>query len=393
MSSPSLRNPRMSPRLKMDVMGRIVLGLLCAGVACAQSILDPARIPDSFKRFAVAPDSTPLRCNASYIHPVLNFSFRFQAGYTVRVPMDQYLGPGHTWVVFERITPEGEPDKAVYVGDKFLLPDVPKTRVELRVVGGYLLGEGRYQVEWMMLDDLGRVALKHWTLVAARTYANRNVKIAMAPGTVAEFSLRGAGGPRAADGAAAIRLTVLLEAAPMAWRRFRLRASDQIMLLGGLSSLLERVPTKSVRLVVFNLDQQKELYRNTSFSLNNLDQVGQVLNQTELNRVDYHILQRPLGHLDFLADLMNREVREPEPSDVVLVLGPRSRYTDKIPSRALEKAEGPPRFLYLQYQPFLRAQAESPDTIWLAVKTMRGKTLVIRTPSDFAKGIEQVERK
>jgi len=374
-------------------MGRVLLALLCAGGAWAQTIIDPAKIPDILKRFTIPAGSTPLRCDASYIRPVLNFSFRFQAGYVVRVPMDQYLGPGHTWVVWERITPDGDPDRAVYLGDKFMLPDVPKTNIELPVVGGYLLGEGRYHVDWMMWDDQGRVALKHWTLEAERTYANRNVKIAMAPGTVAQFSLRGAGAVRPADDAAAIRLTVLLDAAPMSWRRMRLRAADQIMLLGGLSALLERVPAKSVRLVVFNLDQQKELYRNAKFSLDDLDQVGQVMNQTELGRVDYHILQRPRGHLDFLAGLMNREVRETEPSDVVLVLGPRSRFTDKIPSQDLQKSGGPPRFLYLQYQPFLRARADVPDTIRLAVKTLRGKTLIIRTPADFARGIEQVERK
>jgi hypothetical protein len=374
-------------------MGRVVLALLCAGGAWAQTILDPAKIPESFKRFTVPAGTKPLRCDPSYIRPVLNFSFRFQAGYMVRVPMDQYQGPGHTWVIMERITPEGYPAKAVYLGDRFMLPEVPKTAIELPVVGGYLLGEGRYRVEWMMLDDLGRVALKQWTLEAERSYANRGVKIAMPPGTVAEFSLRGSGATHAADDAAAIRLTVLLDAAPMQARRMRLRANDQIMLLGGLSALLERVPTKSVRLVVFNLDQQQELYRNADFTLNDLDRVGQTINQTELGRVDYHVLQRPKGHLDFLAGLMNREVRESVPSDVVLVLGPRPRYTDKIPSQALEKAEGSPRFLYLQYQPFMRAQSELPDTIRLAVKTLRGKTLIIRTPADFAKGIEQLERK
>jgi hypothetical protein len=374
-------------------MGRVVIALLCAGVACAQVILDPATIPASMKRFTAPPGSQTLRCDPSYMRPVLNFSFRFQAGYVVRVPMDQYQGPGHTWVVMQRITPEADPARVVYMADKFLLPDIPKTTMELPVVGGYLLGEGRYHVQWMMFDDVGRVAVKEWTLEAGRSYADRNVKIAMPPGTVAETSLRGAAATHPSDDAAAIRLTVLLDAAPMSSRRMRLRANDRIMLLGGLSALLERVPTRSVRLVVFNLDQQKELYRSADFTLKDLDSVGQVINQTELGLVDYHILQHPKGHLDFLAGLMNREVRESEPSDVVLVLGPKPHFTDKIPSEALEKIGGSPRFLYLQYQPFLQTRSELPDTIRQAVKTMRGKTLIVHTPADFAKGIDLVERK
>ena len=374
-------------------MGRLALALVCGGLACAQSIMDPARIPSSFKSFEIPADAKPLRCDPSYIRPVLNFSLRFQAGYVVRVPMDQYFGPGHVWVIMERITPESDPSRSVYLGDKLLLPDVPKTNIELPVTGGFLLGEGRYSVDWMMMDDMGRMTVKHWTLEAERGFANRNVKVAMPPGTVAELSLRGAGAVEPRDDAAPIRLTVLMNAAPMSLRRTRMRASDQIMLLSGLSALLERVPTRSVRLVVFNLDQQTELYRNENFSLNDLGQVGQVLNQTELARVDYHVLQRPKGHLDLLAGLLNREVHESEPADVVLLLGPRPRFTDKIPAGALAKAEGRPSFLYLQYQPFLLARAEPPDTIRLAVKALRGKTLVIRTPADFAKGIEQVERK
>jgi hypothetical protein len=374
-------------------MVRGAIALLCAGVACAQTILDPAKLPDRLKHFTMPPGANPLRCAPSYIRPVLNFSFRFQAGYVVRVPMDQYEGKGHSWIVIQRITPEGDPARAVYLGDRFALPEVPKTSVELPVVGGFLLGEGRYHVDWMILDDQGRMAVKEWTLEAQRTHATRNVRIAMPPGAVGEFSLRGASATHSTDDATAIRLTVLLDAAPMSSRRIRLRANDRIMLLGGLSALLERVPTKSVRLVVFNLDQQKEMYRSANFTLNDLDRVGQVINQTELGLVDYHILQRPTGHLDFLAGLMNREMREADPSDVVLVLGPRPHFTDKIPSEALERISGQPRFLYLQYQPFLRATSELPDTIRLAVKTLRGKTLIIRTPADFAKGIEQVERK
>src|SRR5579863_6791971 len=106
-------------------MVRGAIALLCAGVACAQTILDPAKLPDRLKHFTMPPGANPLRCAPSYIRPVLNFSFRFQAGYVVRVPMDQYEGKGHSWIVIQRITPEGDPARAVYLGDRFALPEVP----------------------------------------------------------------------------------------------------------------------------------------------------------------------------------------------------------------------------------------------------------------------------
>ena len=377
----------------MGRAGIAVSAMLCAA-AYGQTILDSSKIPEAFKRFAQPAEGRVLRCDPSPVRPVLNFGFRFQAGYLVRVPMDQYQGKGHTWVILQRVTPEGDPSHPVYLGDKFVLPEVPKTTMSLPVVGGFLLGEGRYHVDWLMADETGRSAVRQWTLEAQRSHADRNVQLAQPPGAVAEFSLRGSPKSRSADDAAPLRLTVLLDAAPMSPRRFhaRLRPSDQIMLLGGLSSLLERVPTRSVRLVVFNLDQQRELYRKDAFRPEDLDSVGQVLNQTELGLVDYHVLQRPLGHLDFLAGVVNREVHEAETADVVLVMGPRPHFTDRIPPADLESS-GAPRFLYLQYQPFLHATSQLPDTIRLAVKTMHGKTLVIRTPADFAKALAALEHK
>jgi len=375
-------------------MRRAGITLLFVGAACAQTILNPARLPASFKSFEIPAGAQPLRCEPFPIKPSLNYGFRFQAGYLVRVKMDQYVGPHHTWLILERVTPEGDPSKAVYFGDRFRLPDVPKTTIELTVGGGYLLGEGRYRVEWKMVDEQGRICVREWTLDARRSHAERNLRIAMPAGSIADFSLRGVPATHITDDAAPIRLTVLLDAAPTSPRRIRLRGNDRVMLLGTLSSLLERVPTKSVRLIVFNLDQQKELFRSENFTLSDLEHIGRVINQTELGLVDYHVLQNPQGHVAFLAGLMNQEARAAEPSDVVLILGPPPRFTDKIPAQTLERTTGPsPRFLYLQYQPFLRATSTVPDTIGMAVKAMRGKTLIVRTPADFAKGIEQVEGK
>ena len=108
------------------------------------------------------------------------------------------------------------------------------------------------------------------------------------------------------------------------------------------------------------------------------------------------MLQNRGGHVALLSDLVNREMASPQPSDVVLFLGPASRYMDKVPESWLDKpasqAQGP-HFFYMQYRPmFPPMQAVLPDTIGSAVSRLRGKTLIIRTPGDFAKAIEQLEK-
>jgi hypothetical protein len=376
-------------------MRPLAIACLLASACAAQTIVDPARFGSILKALEPQAGETLLRCEVTPMKPALNFVLRFQAGYVVRVPMNQYSGPGHRWGMLTRITPEGGGQQPVYLAARVRLPPIPETKVEVEVGGGYLLGEGRYDVSWVMFDDADRVCRKSWRVEAKLGRHERQLKLSLPRDTVAELTLRRpAEGKTGADDAAPIRLTVLLDAAPIAPARTRLRASDRVILLGLLSSLLERVPARSVRLVVFNLDQQKTLLRQDAFAPGALGQVAQALDSTELGLVDYHVLQNPRGHVDLLAGLINLELRAEAPSDVVVFLGPETRYVDKLPPAALEDPTGAaPQFFNLQFRAYTRRGPSLPDSISLATAKAKGKTIVIRTPADFAKAIEQIERR
>ncbi len=376
-------------------MRRLAIVLLLASAGAAQNIVDSARFGNMLKALEPQAGEKLVRCEVTPIKPSLNFSFRFQAGYVVHVPMSQYLGAGHGWLILTRITPEGGGQQPVYLAGRVRLPPIPKTRIAFEVGGGYLLGEGRYDVNWTLLDDTGRVCRSSWRVDARLGRHERQVSLSMPRDTVAEFTLRGRPDrKRGADDAAPIRLTVMLHAAPLVPLRTRLRASDRVILLGLLSSLLERVPARSVRLVIFNLDEEKTLLRQDAFAPDAMDQVAQSLNGLELGRVDYHVLQNPRGHVDFLAGLMNLELRAEAPSDVVVILGPETRYVDNLPHAALEEPRGAvPQFFNFQFRLYLRGGPTLPDSIALATAKVKGKTIVIRTPADFARAIEQIERR
>jgi hypothetical protein len=365
--------------------------LLFGAAAEAQILVNPARVSERMRNFEWRPDDQPLACSVSEIKPALNFGFRFQAGFTARVPMHQFRGKGHRWTIVMRVTPEGGTPS--YLMSRYGLPEVPKTNVEVEIGGGYLLGEGRYKVAWKMQDETGRVCRREWNVEARRKHSESKVKVGMAPETVGDFSNWTVWRHDHPDDAPPIRLTVLMHAATTSPRRTRMTARDRVMLLGTLSSLLERLPTRSVRLVVFNLDQQRELFRQDDFTSGGFMRVAQSLEGLELGLVDYHVLQNRQGHVDLLADLVKQEVNAPQPADVVLFLGPMARYIEKAPSDLFEKPPGPnPRFFYFQYRPGMRMEATLPDVIHSAVSRLKGKTLIIHTPGDFAKGIDQVER-
>jgi hypothetical protein len=375
----------------------LILALATCSTAPAQSIVNNLnRLRSVIAQLESAQAGEPaLHCDVAPIKPTLNFSFRYQAGYMVTVPMKQYVGSGHGWSTLMRVTPEGGDRKPVYLISRIPLPPVPKTNVEVRVGGGYLLGEGAYSVRWMMLDDTGRVCRKSWRVDVHASRADRMVKVAMPPDTVWAIGLRGSRTlPKETDDAAPLRLTIFLHTAPLFPRRTRMRPNDMVTLMSTVSSLLERVPARSVRLVLFNLDQQKELYRKEGFLLQDMAQVSQAMTNIELGLVDFQVLQNKRGHVDLLTEMVNREMQEQPASDVVLFLGPSARFFDRVPQESLEKPAGRgPQFYYFQLVPFLRQQpAMLTDTIKSAISRLGGKTIQIHTPGEFARAIERLEK-
>jgi hypothetical protein len=316
-----------------------ILALAVCTTASAQSIVNPNRLRNNVvaQLEGAQEGEQPLHCEVSPTRPSLNFSFRYQAGYVVSIPMSQYLGSGHGWTMLTRVTPEGGERKPTYLLSRIPLPRIPKTNVAVNMGGAYLLGEGVYNVRWMMVDDTGRVCRKGWRTDVHRSRADRMVKVAMPPNTVWEIGLRGARTlPQASDDAAALRLTIFLHAAPLFPRRTRMRPNDMVTLMSTVSSLLERVPAQSVRLVLFNLDQQKELYRKDNFLLQDMPQVSQAMTNVELGKVDFQVLQNKSGAVDLLTDMVNRELQAQPPSDAVLFLGPAPRSFDRVPQAYLE---------------------------------------------------------
>lgn len=385
---PGLRRPRNNVN---QVRTPIIL-LLGVSAALAQRLIPPSRIPENLRPFAPTPGDEPLECEVSQLRPTLNLNFQFQAGYAVRIPMRQYRGPAHGWAILVRVTPEG--GSPVYLGSRILLPNVPETKVEMEVGGGYLLGEGRYKVAWELYDDKGRVCRKQWGIEAKREFRDRKVKMAIPGNTVSAFSrLSSEQSGHNTDGAPSFRLTILMHAAPIEPQRNMLRARDSVMLLGMLSSLLDRLPVRQVRLVAFNLEQQKEMFRQDNFEADAIEEVAQAISNLQLSVVDYHVLQNHKKHVELLADLVNRELAAPSSPDVVLFLGPLAKQVDRFPEQLLERPVGEvPHFFYLQYRPFLRLQPALPDMIQSVVARLKGETVVVTGPADFEKGIEEIEQ-
>jgi hypothetical protein len=247
-------------------------------------------------------------------------------------------------------------------------------------------------VAWELFDDKGRVCRKEWGIEAKRAFRDRNVRMTIPGNTVLGFTRPSnvQTGPNTEG--SPFRLTILMHAAPLEPQRNMLPARDSVRLLSMLSSLLNRLPVRQVRMVAFNLEQEKEIFRQDNFQADAIEEVAQAISSLQLSVIDYHVLQNRRGHVELLADLINREMAAPSCPDIVLFLGPLSKQVDRFPEQLLKKSPGKaPHFFYLQYRPFLHLQPALPDVIQTVVRRLKGETVVVNDPGNFQKGIEAIE--
>jgi hypothetical protein len=370
-------------------MRPVFLALMIASTALGQYVVQRSRAE---KLIAGHMDDRSLHCEVTPVPARLSFSFRFQTGYVVRMPMKQYTGPGRHWNILMRVTPAGG-GEPIYLGSYTRFHNIPKTNTQGEFGGAYQVGEGHYTVDWMLFDDQNRTCRKSWKVEAKLDSHARGLKLGMTPNTAGPLTYRRwSQQSDDSDVNPLGRLTVLLHAAPLYPRSTRFRAQDRLMLVSSLASLLEALPARSVRVVVFNLDQQKELFREDDLTPDSFDQVAQSTSNLQLQLVDYRVLQNRRGHISLLADLIKQELEAAQPSDTVIFLGPTSRFYDKVPDVALEQhLAAVPQFFYFQYKPYWGREASFPDSVAMAIRKVKGKTMLIHSPDEFARAIREVE--
>jgi hypothetical protein len=383
----------------------------------AQSLADPREIAGIRNAFDSAGALQPLRCDIHPVQPSLNFQFRFGTGYVISMPLNQYRGSGHRLQVLARVTPDGR--EAAYLSQTAKLPDVPDTKLDGEFRGGFVVGEGEYDVALLVQDEAGRGCQSKWHIRAKRNGAERELRQMTPAGAVQELSDE----MPATEGNSADfrigRLTVLLHAAPLTPGHSTLDSTDVERLAGSLQSLLEQMSPQSVRVVVFNLEQGREMLRKESVTSAELPEIAEALNGAQMSKVDYQTLKNPTRSVDLIRQLLQKELQATVPPDAVIVLGPAAPLPTPVPAQWPERPAGNTLLFYFQNQAAERsafapsmpglipgpdsASARVPatatrvqpgmtvaDTIDLLVRRWKGETLTVRTSQDFADAIRRV---
>jgi hypothetical protein len=250
--------------------------------------------------------------------------------------------------------------------------------------GAFGIGKGKYLVEVLVQDNQNRTYHKKWRVSVDTSRSERSVPLAIQPLTVE--SLERKIWQDVHSSRSGLRVTLLLDAAPMFPFQARLRAWDRAFLLQFIYSLLEETPHTSVHLVAFNLDQQQEIFRSDDFVAATFPQLSRVLSATETSTVSVQALKKR-NSPEFLAALTNQELAA-DRSDAIIFLGPNARTNIKTTAAVLTgKKPGSPPLFYFEYFPW---PPEFPDAIQSLVKAADGTTFRIHNPAQLDQSIQKM---
>ena len=340
-----------------------------------------------------------LNCHVQAYRPFLDFSFRFEAGYVVRCSLGQFEGKEAIIAAYTRVRPvNGTP---LILGERFQIPAVPEElrggfnwkrfHDEAEFSGVFAAGEGEYRVDFAVIDNQERVFRKNWTVKIAAHGKERVTPFALRPNTAASTALPPWHGHEEST-KRDLRVSILLDAAPVFPLALKLRAWDRAFLLNSLASLVRQINAGSTQVVAFNLDQQRVIFRDENFRRGSFRKLVESLQGLELGTVSYKNLQRQAGWLEVLLRLLDEEKREPHSPDAIIFLGPTNRIMQKVPREYLESCQSfGGRIFYLEYFPTIGA--EFPDAIHQLTNTCHGNVYKIHTAADFAEALEKVQRK
>jgi len=348
-----------------------------------------------------------LEGRAELSHAWLNYVFRFQAGYSIDIPLRQFAGEGDMVRVIARVAPsDGSRPPVCFIQSGALL-EIPEGD---KITGGFFLGEGNYRVDLSVFDQAGRLYQARFNLEAALKGRERKVRLELAPGEVQPiYSLRWK--PHSEPVGRGRRLTILFHAASLYGPR-TLLLYDQVLLLSSLSTVLSEGAFDEIRLIAFNLDQEQELFRQDRFDVDGFRKLAETLLSLKLSSVPVTALAPGQPRHALIDSLVRAEMSSEKPPDAILFLGPYANDESKWSSVPCESGHAGPAIFYFQHrinraigrrlsdEYVGRAERtmgvrpiELPDTLERLVHACSGDVYRIHDPAELASAIAKLNSK
>ena len=375
--------------------GLLMAALLGVSPAQSQTELSFHSFGDSFRiintDLAVlesGEDRTDLPCQVSPLKAELSFDLRFHAGYRVTIPLRELAGNGDQLRILIHITPKENKENHTFLVDRFNVPVIEgEAKGEASLPGGFVLGPGRYKVDWLMRDRSERVCSAHWEVEARQGPENKDLPLTMPPHTVGQQPQQPFDEPPPVQRAVNDRLLyvkILVNFSPTNVREASMKPWDVEAIVSILRSIAREPHIGRFSLVAFNMVEERVVYREDNVERIDFPALGQAVEAIKFGTVDYRLLQDPQSGTRFLTALLTENLGPQTPApDAIIIAGPKLMLEKKVSQDMLKQAgrANCPIF-YLNYN-FNPRNNPWRDAIGSALKVYRGLEYSITLPRDL----------
>jgi hypothetical protein len=329
-----------------------------------------------------------LACTVTPAKPELGFDLRFHSGFDVNVPLSDLTGGENQLTILFRVIPDNHKDRPSYFVQRIHVPQIEDdAKGDANLHGGVDLGEGSYHVDWLMRDRSERVCSFYWDSEAVLQPKDKQIELALAPGTV-EPGVREqfTEDPpvERVQTPAPLNIKVLVNFAPQLSDAATMRPSDTMALVTMLRRISREPQFGKFSLVAFNIQEQRVVYRQSSADRIDFPALGNAVHNIKLGTVDVKLLAHKHGEMEFLADLIKKEISGGDHPDAVIFAGPKVMLDDSVPDDQLRPFATDVDFpvFYMNYNLY---PVDMPwkDSVSHAVKLFRGTEFTISRPRDL----------
>lgn len=334
-----------------------------------------------------------LNCTVDPVKPALGFDLRFHAGYQITVPLSDVAGNENMLSILARVTSDSHRDDPVYFVQRISVPKLPEDSKGNAVLGGIFdLGEGKYHIDLLIKDRSERVCSFYWDAEAALAERDKEIQPAIAPGAVerAEYEQFNEEPPVERAPGKPLNIKILVNFAPQNSSLSSLRPIDTLALVTVLRRLSREPKFGRFSVVAFNVQEQRVLYRQASAERIDFPALGRAIQGVQPGKVDLKQLSQKHGEVEFLADLIKKEIANDHP-DAVIFAGPKVLLDDSVPEDELKPLATDVTYpvFYMNYD--LNPQAAPwKDAIEKAIRSFRGTEFSISRPRDLWFAVSEV---
>ncbi len=336
-----------------------------------------------------------LACTVTPQKAQLGFDLKFHSGYDVSMPLRELAGGENMLTIVFRITPENHKEEPVYFEQHVRVPFVEEDAGgDANLQGSFDVGEGDYEIAWLMRDRSERVCASFWETSAELLPKDHDIPLTLGAGNIDQFSgerFQEEPPVRRVNSGTPYSVKLLVNFAQENSLSAAMQPVDTLALMSIVRSFARDPHFGRFSIVAFNMQEQRVMYRQEDADRINFPALGEALTSLKLGTVEVSKLAEKHGDTEFLASLIRKELEcGPDHPDAVIFAGPKAMLDANVPQDSL-KDIGNVAFpvFYMNYNSNPQA-APWKDSISRAVKFFRGYEYTISKPRDLWNAMSDV---